>query len=185
MNLIVISGIVIAVICIIIVLRNSVINTKNQVENAYAGIDVQLTKRYDLIPNLIETVKQYMEHEKELLSSLTELRIQATKPNLSSQEKVELDNKISKDMGKMMISVENYPDLKASENFVNLQQSLSEIEEQLSASRRFYNSAVTDYNNSIDMFPSSIFATQLGYKRRDLFIAPDHKKAELHVGTMF
>jgi LemA protein len=183
--MLVIVGSIVVVVFLIITIRNSVIGKKNQVENSYAGIDVQLTKRYDLIPNLVTAVKQYMTHEKETLTKLTELRARATQPNLESNQKIKVDNEISNVLGGLMVSVENYPDLKASDNFIQLQRSLNEIEEQLAASRRFFNTAVTNYNNALEMFPTSYFASNLGYQRRELFIAPEIKRQDVKIDKLF
>jgi LemA protein len=181
----IIVGIVVVFIFICIIIRNGVIGKKNQVENSFAGIDVQLTKRYDLIPNLVTAVKEYMNHEKETLTQLTELRTRAVNSNIDNNEKIKLDNQISSSLGKIMVSVENYPDLKSNTNFIQLQSSLNEVEEQLAAARRFFNSSVTDYNNALEMFPSSIFASQLNYQRKELFIAPDIKRADVSLKELF
>ena len=129
---------------------NSLVDKKNQVENAFGGMDVQLKKRYDLIPNLISSVKTYMRHESDTLTEITELRTKALSGGLSNDDKVDLDNKITSKLGGIMVAVENYPDLKASDNFIQLQRSLNEVEEQISASRRSYNASVTDLNNGIE-----------------------------------
>jgi LemA protein len=163
---------------------NGLIGKKNDVENAWAGIDVQLTKRYDLIPNLVETVKQYMQHEKETLTNLTAMRTKAM-GTLDPNKKVELDNQISKGLEQIMVSVENYPDLKASSNMQTLQHSLNEVEEQLAASRRSFNAAITSYNNGVQMFPSNIIAGVLGYARKELFITPEHKKVNVDIKNLF
>jgi LemA protein len=176
---------IVVIILFAVVMNNSVIGKKNEVENSYSGIDVQMTKRYDLIPNIVSTVKQYVEHEKETLTKLTELRTKALSPNMPVNDKIKTDNEISKVLGGLMISVENYPDLKANENFMHLQRTLNEVEEQLAAARRFYNSAVTEYNNALEMFPSNIFASRLRYEKRDLFIAPDVKKQDINVAALF
>ena len=120
--------IVIAVLALIyFMMYNGLVGKKNQVENAFSGMDVMLKKRYDLIPNLVAAVKQYMQHEANTLTEVTELRSKAMSGNLSNDEKVSIDNKISKAIGGIMVAVENYPDLKASDNFMNLQRSLNEI----------------------------------------------------------
>lgn len=144
---------------------NSLIGKKNMVENAFASIDVMLKKRFDLIPNLVATVKQYMTHERETLSQVTEMRARAMTGTLTSDQAVELDNM----MGKIMVSVEKYPELKANTNFLQLQGSLNEIEEQLSASRRAFNAAVLDYNNAVEMFPSNIIAGMMNLKVKQMF----------------
>lgn len=171
MTLYVFLGIIAVVAVVFFGIYNSLVAKKNQVENAFGGIDALLTKRYDLIPNLIETVKQYMTHERETLTAVTEMRAKAMSGNVSNDEKVELNNMMGKALGGIMVAVENYPDLKASENFQQLQRSFNEVEEQISAARRSYNASVTDYNNSIEMFPSNIVAGMIGYQRKKVFEA--------------
>ena len=158
---------------------------KNQVENAFARIDTMLKKRYDLIPNLVATVKQYASHEKETLTEITELRAKAMSGGLSSDEQVKVDNQISKAMGGIMVAVESYPELKANENFIQLQRTLNETEEQISAARRAFNATVTDFNNAIEMFPSSIVAGMMHYTRRQLFEIPKTERENVDVGKLF
>ena len=117
-------------------------------ENAFGSMDVMLKKRYDLIPNLVATVQQYMQHEAGVLKEVTELRARELSGPMASDDAVALNNQIGKALSGIMVAVENYPDLKASENFQQLQQSLNEVEEQISASRRTFNASVTDYNNA-------------------------------------
>jgi len=170
---------------IIILLYNSLINKKNQVQNAFGGIDAILKKRYDLIPNLISAVKSYMKHEAGVLTEITELRTKVASGTLSDDEKVDLDNKISKSIGGIMVAVENYPDLKASQNFSQLQATLNEVEEQISAARRAYNAAVTDYNNATEMFPTSFFASLMGYKMKTLFEISETERKNVDVANLF
>ena len=168
-----------------VALYNGLVGKKNQVENAFAGMDVMLKKRYDLIPNLISTVKNYMTHEKELLTQITELRSQAVNGSISNEQKVDLDNKISKAFSGIMVAVENYPDLKANDSFMQLQRALNEVEEQISASRRSYNASVTDYNNAIEMFPSSIVAGMMNYKTKLLFVIEESQRQNIDVNDLF
>jgi len=164
---------------------NSLVGKKNQVENVFGTVDALLKKRYDLIPNLIETVKTYMTHEKSLLTDITELRAKATTGGLSDDERVALDNRMSKTLGGIMVAVENYPDLKANQNFLQLQGSLNEIEEQISAARRAYNAAVTNYNNAIEMFPTNMMASMMNYKRKNVFEIPEAERKNVDVGKIF
>lgn len=178
--------IVIAILSVILILiYNSLVSKKNQVENIFASVDTQLKKRYDLIPNLVASVSKYMEHEKDLLESVTSLRSQATKPDISDSSKIDLDNKISSTLGSIMIAVEAYPDLKANENVLNLQASLNEVEEQISASRRAYNQAVTDYNNAIEMIPTNLMARFLNYQRKDVFVINEQERKNINVKELF
>jgi len=168
-----------------VVIYNGLIGKKNQVENSFAGIDTMLKKRYDLIPNLVATVKQYASHESGTLTEITELRAKAMSGGLSSDEQVQINNQLSKMMGGIMVAVENYPELKANENFLHLQRSLNEIEEQISAARRAFNATVTDFNNAIEMFPSSIVAGVMSYKRRQLFEIPQEERKNVNVSELF
>ncbi len=173
------------IVLIIVVMYNSLVRARNEVDNAFGGMDVQLKKRYDLIPNLVATVKQYATHEKELLSKITEMRAKATEGNLSADEKVALDNQISSGMKSIMVAVENYPDLKANENFLNLQRTLNEVESQISAARRTYNAVVTDFNNAIQVFPKSIIAGLMALKRKQVFVITDTERQNIDVKSLF
>ena len=169
--------IIIVIILVVIIIYNRLIQKKNAIDNAYFSMDVMLRKRYDLIPQLVETVKSYMSHEKNVLLQLTELRQKVLVGNLNTNEKVELDNKINTTLQNVFASFENYPQLKASENFLKLQGAINETEEQLAASRRFYNAAVNDYHNGIEMFPSSLLASWMGLKHKTFFSITDEHKA--------
>ncbi len=177
--------IVLFIALIAIILYNGLIRKKNEVDNAFGGIDVQLKKRYDLIPNLVATVQQYATHEKELLQKVTELRAQALSDKLSNNEKVVLDNQMSGALRNLMVSVENYPDLKANENFLNLQRNLNEVESQISAARRAYNAAVTSFNNGIETFPGNIMAGMMGLNRKQVFETPKTERENVIVKDLF
>ncbi|MDX1295093.1 MAG: LemA family protein [Sulfurimonadaceae bacterium] len=180
------TWIVIGIIAVILILMyNSLIGKKNEVENIFAGVDAVLKKRYDLIPNLVASVSQYMEHEKGLLEKVTELRAQATKPNLSDERVIELDKQITSALGSIMIAVEDYPELKANENVMHLQRSLNEVEAQIAAARRAYNQAVTDYNNAIEMIPTNIMANFMRYKRKEVFEISEGERENVDVHAMF
>lgn len=170
---------------LIIGLYNSLVRRKNDVENAFASVDVMLKKRYDLIPNLVETVKSYMKHEKSLLTELTELRARAISSDISNDERVNLENKINRGISGVMVAVENYPDLKASQNFLQLQAAWNEAEEQISAARRAFNAAVTVFNNKVETFPSNVMAGIMGYKRRILFEIPELERQNLSAKNLF
>lgn len=186
MNTMILCGIVCVVLIFIIGIFNSLVTKKNQIENASAGIDTQLKKRYDLIPNLVSCVKTYMAHEKQLLTDIAQLRSQAISPKTSFNDKLGIDTKISKMLSQFTVAVENYPDLKSNQNFLNLQLNLKNIEDQLSAARRFYNSAVTDYNNSIEMFPSNVIAGLFGFQNKNKwFKATETERKNINVGSEF
>lgn len=173
------------IILIIISMYNSLVRARNEVDNAFGGMDVQLKKRYDLIPNLVATVKQYATHEKETLEKVTEMRARATSGNLSSDEKVALDNQISAGMKSIMVAVESYPELKANENFMNLQRTLNEVESQISAARRTFNAVITQYNNAIQSFPKSIIAGMMKLTRKEVFVIPEVERQNVDVKSLF
>lgn len=164
---------------------NSLIAKKNQVNNAFSAIDVMLKKRFDLLPNLIETVKQYMQYEENVLTKVVELRSRTTAPNISNEEKLEIDKQLSSAVKGLMINIENYPDLKANQNFLNLQSTWTESEEQIAASRRAYNSAVTDYNNAIMMFPGSIFAGMMNYQQITVLANTEEERKNISAKELF
>ena len=161
------------VIGLIIFIYNSLIAKKNNVENAYGSIDVMLKKRYDLIPKLKKLVDEYTEYEEDTLKDITELRTQVLEGDVTKEEELELNNQISDKMNGIIVAVEDYPELKANENFLNLQRNLNEIESQIAAARRNYNMVVTTYNNALEMFPSNIIASFLDYERKTVFVATD------------
>lgn len=183
--LIIILAIIIFLFLTIIGIYNSLILKKNEVDNAFGGMEVQLKKRYDLIPNLVATVKQYATHEKDLLEKVTEMRGKAVTGNLNADQKVALDNKISAGMRSIMVAVENYPDLKANQNFLDLQHSLNEVEAQISASRRTYNAVITDYNNAIQVFPNSIIASFMKLVKKEVFEINETERQNVDVKTLF
>ncbi len=164
---------------------NGLVGKKNQVENVFGSVDVQLKKRYDLIPNLVASVQQYMQHEKGLLTEVTALRAKAMDGNLSTDEKVALNNQMSKALGGIMVAIENYPQLKANENVLQLQAALNETEEQIAAARRAYNAAVTDYNNAVEMFPTNLLSGVIGYRRKEVFAASEQDRQNPNVKDLF
>lgn len=170
---------------VLVLMYNSLIAKKNQVENIFAGVDAVLKKRFDLIPNLVASVERYMDHEKSILEKVTELRAQAMKPNLSDSEKIALDARLTAALGSITVAMENYPDLKANENVMHLQRSLSEIEEQISAARRAYNQSVTDYNNAIEMFPTNIMAGWMRLERKTVFEITVDERRNVDVNALF
>jgi LemA protein len=181
----IILGIVGFLLIMAVVLYNNLVGARNQVENAFGSIDVMLKKRYDLIPNLVETAKAYMKHEKDTLTGITELRTKAMSPSATSDEKIQLENQISGMMKSVMVAVENYPELKASEQFTMLQRSWNETEEQISAARRNYNASVTSYNNAVEKFPSNIFASIFGHKRKSVLEIPEVERQNVSAKAMF
>lgn len=182
-----ISSLIIAIVLalILVLMYNSLVAKKNQVENIFSSVDTVLKKRYDLIPNLVASASKYMDHEKSLLESVTRLRAEANKPNLSDNEKIALDAKVTSALGSVMVAVENYPELKANENVIHLQHTLHEVEEQISAARRAYNQSVTDYNNAIEMIPTNFMASLMSYKRKELFAIDDKERQNVNVKELF
>ena len=152
-----------------ILIHNNLVSKKNQVTSAFSSIDVLLKKRFDLIPNLAKMVKRYMQHETDVLTQVTEMRTKALSGQMSDAETVAMDHQVSNAIGKILVAAESYPDLKASENFINLQASLNEVEEQISAARRAYNASVKDYNNALEMFPSNLVAGLMRYQKKVFF----------------
>lgn len=172
-------------VLILAMMYNSLIGKKNTADNAFAGIDAVLKKRYDLIPNLVAAVQQYMKHEKNTLTEVTEMRARAVSGNLSDDEKVDLNNKLGRAIGGIMVAVESYPELKANDNFMQLQRAINEIEEQLSAARRAFNAAITDFNNAVEMFPTNIMAGMMNFKIRKLFEIPQEQRENVSVKDLF
>ncbi len=173
------------VVLIVVFMFNSLIGKRNQVNNAFASIDAYLKKRYDLVPNLVSSVQTYMQHEKSVLTEITELRTKALSGNLSNEEKVAINNQLGKALHSINIAVENYPDLKANTNFLQLQAALNEIEEQLSAARRAYNASVVAYNNAVQMFPTNIVALIMSFKTKEYFEASEGERQNVNIKDLF
>lgn len=148
------------------ILYVSIIKKKNKVKEATSGIDVQLKKRYDLIPNLLNMAQKFMEHEKELMTEIVRLRSEAMKKTFNGNEKemMELNNMIDAKLKDFWLSVENYPDLKSNQTMVQAMQSFNEVEEHIAAARRFYNASVNELKNAVEIFPGNIIASIIGVK---------------------
>ena len=170
MTIWIILGIVVVLIIAIIGMYNSLVQSRIKVDNAWSQIDVQLQRRFDLIPNFVETVKGYMTHEKETFEKIASLRTSWANAN-SVSEKAALDNQLSTTLKTIMAVSENYPELKANQNFSELSEELRNTENKISFSRQFYNDTVTMYNTKIQVFPSNIIAGMFNFKARDLFKA--------------
>lgn len=160
--------IIVLIIAWLIAVYNSLIRSRNRVDEAWSDIDVQLKRRYDLIPNLIETVKGYAKHENEVFTKVTEARSQAMGAK-SIEEKAKAENMLSETLKSLFAVAENYPDLKASQNFLKLQDELTDTENKIQAARRFYNGNVRDFNTKIQIFPNNLIAGMLGFKKYDFF----------------
>ncbi len=166
----IIVGVVVILIILFIVAYNRLVRLRNQVKNAWAQIDVQLKRRHDLIPNLIETVKGYMKHERETLEAITKARNLAQQAASSGPgARAKAETELSSALGRLLAVVENYPDLKANQNFLALQEELTSTENKLSFSRQYYNDSVLRYNNRTQMFPSNMVASMTGFKASEFF----------------
>ncbi|MBR3807482.1 MAG: LemA family protein [Lachnospiraceae bacterium] len=167
--------VVVAVLAFVIVTYNNLVLLRNKVKNSFAQIDTQLQRRFDLIPNLVETVKGFATHEKELLENVAASRsgyMNAT----SNGEKLAMNNQLTSNLRSLFAVAESYPDLKSNTNFLRLQDELSETEDKITYSRQFYNDAVTIYNNKIQMFPSNLVAGMFGFREEELFNTDDEAK---------
>ncbi|MCJ7554263.1 MAG: LemA family protein [Ignavibacteriaceae bacterium] len=177
-GVIIVLIIIVALIFLAISIYNALIRLRNQVKNAWAQIDVQLKRRHDLIPNLIETVKGYMTHEREIMENITKYRSQAMGANTVG-EKAQAEGLLSGALGQLRVQVENYPDLKANQNFLALQEELTSTENKISFARQSYNDQVLFFNNKIQMFPSNIIAGMFGFKEEEFFQIEDQKEKEV------
>ena len=157
---------------------NRLIRLRNMVEEGWSGIDVQLKRRADLIPNLLETVKGYMGHEQDLLTKVTELRARSAAAG-NVADKVKLEGELSRSLANLFAVAENYPELKANQNFMQLQTQLEEIEEQIQMARRYYNGTVRELNIKIESFPSNLIARQYGFSQADFFELEDLSDREV------
>ena len=168
MVILIVVGVIVLIIFWIIGLYNGLVRLRNRRQNAFADIDVQLRQRHDLVPQLVDTVKGYATHEKELLTKITEARSAAINAT-TIDGKIAAEQQLTNALQGLKVSVEAYPDLKANQNFLQLQEELSDIENKLAASRRFFNGATTEYNNSVESFPANIIAKNFGFKREIMF----------------
>ena len=176
--------IIVAVLVIaLIALYNGLVTIRLRVKNAWSQIDVQLQRRFDLIPNLLESVKGYMEHESSVLAKVTDLRSSWADAN-TVDEKAKLDNELSDTLKTIMAVAENYPDLKANQNFLSLQEELQNTENKISYSRQFYNDTVTRYNTKLQVFPSNVIASLFRFKEEALFEV-DNEEAKKNVKVEF
>lgn len=176
--------IIIAIVIIITIytfsLYNSFIKLNNKVDEAFSTMDVYLKKRWDLIPNIVETVKGYEKHENNTLKEIITLR-NSTYDNMSNDEKIKTNKELSKGINKIMALAENYPDLKANENFKDLSNKLTKIEDDIANSRKYYNGVIRMFNDKVEMFPSNIFAKLFGYKSKSMFEANANERENVKV----
>jgi LemA protein len=166
----IIIGVVVVLLIIFLTIYNGLVRRRNQVKNSWAQIDVQLKRRYDLIPNLMETVKGYMKHERETMEAVTKARNLAQQvSSAGAGERAKAEGELSSALARLLAVVENYPDLKANQNFLALQEELTSTENKISFSRQYYNDSVLSYNNQTQMFPSNIVASMTGFKASEFF----------------
>ncbi|MBN2489441.1 MAG: LemA family protein [Planctomycetes bacterium] len=167
---------------VIAVIFNTLIGRRNRVRSVFGTIDAMLKKRWDLLPNLVSAVQGYLAHERELFERIALARSRIAKPRLGTNESVVADNLVTEAVGRFFATVERYPELKASRHVLHLQRTLTELEEQISAARRAYNAAVNDYNNAVEMFPSSLVARMMRYAPMDFFAIPGEERGPRSVG---
>jgi LemA protein len=168
MPVLIIVGVIVILIIWIVSLYNGLVRLRNRRQNAFADIDVQLRQRHDLVPQLVETVKGYASHEKDLLLKVTEARTAAVAAT-TIDGKIAAEQQLSSALQGLKVQVEAYPDLKANQNFLQLQEELSDIENKLAASRRFFNGATTEYNNGVESFPGNLIARNFGFLKEVMF----------------
>ena len=164
----IVVGIIVLIAIWVMSLYNNLVKLRNRRQNAFADIDVQLRQRHDLVPQLVETVKGYATHEKDLLLRITEARTAAMAAT-SIDDKIKAEQQLTSALQGLKVQVEAYPDLKANQNFLQLQEELSDIENKLAASRRFFNGATTEYNNAVESFPGNLIARNFGFQREVFF----------------
>ncbi len=177
---IIISAIIVLIVLVLVISYNRFVVLRNRIDNAWSQIDVQLKRRYDLIPNLVETVKGYAKHEKKVFEEVTKAR-SALMSATTLSEKAKANNQLSATLKSLFAVAENYPKLEASENFRMLQEELSGTESKIAYSRQFYNDSVLSYNNGIEMFPGNVVAGMFGFKQREFFKTEEVEKGPVHV----
>lgn len=173
--------ILVAVIALIVIYifssYNALIKLRNSVEEAFATMDVYLKKRWDLIPNIVSTVKGYAKHEAETLEKVVSMRA-GSYQNLSAEDKISANTEISKGIASIFAVAEQYPDLKANQNFMNLSNELSKVEADIANARKFYNAVVKNYNNKVEMFPSNIVANMFKFGKKQMFVVENETERQ-------
>jgi LemA protein len=176
MPILIVVGVLVLIALWVMSLYNGLVRLRNRRQNAFADIDVQLRQRHDLVPQLVETVKGYAGHEKEVFTKITEARSAAMNAT-TIDGKIVAEQQLTSALAGLKVQVEAYPDLKANQNFLQLQEELSDIENKLAASRRFFNAATTEYNNAVEAFPSNLIAKNFGFNREIMFdLGTDSRK---------
>jgi len=176
----VIGGIILVLALYVVITWNTFVELKVRVEEAFATMDVYLKKRWDMVPNLVEIVKGYAEHEKETLSDIVELR-NRTYDEINPEDKVEVNNKLAQDISKLLAIVEAYPELKANENYLSLSEELTQVEEDIANARKYYNGIVRDYNTKTQLFPSNFVASIFKFKTYNMFKIDENQRENVKV----
>lgn len=177
---IIIGAVVLLILIFVLATYNGLIKSKNLVQEGFATMDVYLKKRWDLIPNLVETVKGYATHEKETLEAVVNLRSKQYS-NMSDDEKITANKELKTGLSRLMMLAENYPDLKANESFTKLSSELSSLESDIANSRKYYNAVVREYNNKIEMFPSNVVAGMFNFKQKEMIEIQDNERENVKV----
>ena len=180
MWLYIIIAVVVVLLLLVFTTYNSFVKLNNKVEEAFSTMDVYLKKRWDLIPNIVETVKGYAKHEKSTLEEMINLR-NSSYDKMNTNDKVEVNNKVSQGISKLMAIAEAYPDLKANENFKDLSNQLTRVEDDIANARKYYNGTVRIFNDKVQMFPSNIIASIFGYKTKKMFEANENERENVKV----
>ena len=176
----VLIAIVVIILLYVLATYNGLVKLRNRVNEAFSTMDVYLKKRWDLIPNIVETVKGYAKHEKETLEEVIGIR-NTPYDKMSNEDKVELNNKLSQGINKLIAISEAYPDLKANQNFIDLSNQLSKVEEDIANSRKFYNATVRTLNDKIQIFPNNIISGIMGFKVQTMFEADESERENVNV----
>lgn len=180
MGLYIVIGLIILIVIYIIITYNKLIESNNIVKEAFSTMDVYLKKRWDLVPNLVEVVKGYAKHEKEVFNQITTLRTN-TYQNMSIDKKITVNEQLTQELFKIIAVSENYPDLKANQNFSELSKELTKIEDEIANSRKYYNGSVRIFNTKIQVFPNNILAGLFGFKQANMFEANEEAKNNVKV----
>lgn len=178
--------IVVVVVFLLVGLYNSLISRRNQVDLTFGNMDVMLKRRYDMIPNLVEVVKQYMTFEGDTLKRITELRSRLTEqPDMNSPARLKTENELTRLLSGLHVAVENYPELKSNERFAQLQNTWTEVEDQIASSRRSYNAAVVSYNNAVEMFPTNVMASWMRYLPMEVMVIAEPERENVSAKELF
>ena len=171
-------------LAVIVATYNRLVRLRNGTANAFGALDAQLRNRFDLIPNIVAAVSGYVRHERSLLESLTALRAQALAAGATAEKRVALDGQVAQALRQLVVAVEAYPDLKASQQFDHLQRTLVEVEAQIAAARRAYNAAVTELNNGVQSFPAALVAGPLGFSGKPVLETPEAERGPVDVSAL-